>query len=200
MWRSQQCTYTLRRVFSLRHKLDARGPEFKIIKTFWVKDKSGLPTHQAPRWYKGREKEESERVSRGRGRGEVWDWLEKRFDRRAKKNTDLIKVKYALPAMWVIILDLCINPFFLPALVGPATPGVHRVPPSHPTDFPTLAHRRGSTSGFCHPAPAFLLFSVLTWIHFQCTFSGVSRSFQAHAYEPRWLRLILSTAGIIMKP
>ena len=32
-------------------------------------------------------------------------------DRRTKKNTDLIKVKYALPAMWVIILDLCINPF-----------------------------------------------------------------------------------------
>lgn len=43
----------------------------------------------------------------------MWDWLEKRFDRRAKKNTDLIKVKYALPAMWVIILDLCINPFLL---------------------------------------------------------------------------------------
>lgn len=32
-------------------------------------------------------------------------------DRRTKKNTDLIKVKYALPAMWVIILDLCVNPF-----------------------------------------------------------------------------------------
>lgn len=86
---------------------------------------------------------------------EVWDWLEKRFDRRAKKNTDLIKVKYALPAMWVIILDLCINPFFLPAPSFEASHslGVHRVPPSHPTDFPTLAHRRGSTSGFCHPAP-----------------------------------------------
>lgn len=61
--------------------------------------------------------------------------LEKRLDRRAKKNTDLIKVKYALPAMWVIILDLCINPFFLPALVGRATPGVHRAPPSHPVGF-----------------------------------------------------------------
>lgn len=40
----------------------------------------------------------------------MWGRFGKRFDRRAKKNTDLIKVKYALPAMWVIILDLCINP------------------------------------------------------------------------------------------
>lgn len=106
----------------------------------------------------------------------MWDWLGKRFDRRAKKNTDLIKVKYALPAMWVIILDLCINPLFLAVRAAPASQsGVHRIP-SHPTDFPTLAHRRGSTSGFCHPAPAFLLSIVLTWIRFQRTFSGVSSS------------------------
>lgn len=128
----------------------------------------------------------------------MWDRLGRRSDRRAKKNTDLIKVKYALPAMWVIILDLCINPFFLPVLVGRAAPASRPpsflAPPSssavslsHPTDFPTYPR---TSSGIHlgipgHPAPAFLLSSVLTWIRFQCTFSGISSSFQAHAYESR---------------
>ena len=71
----------------------------------------------------------------------MWDRLGKRFDRRAKKNTDLIKVKYALPAMWVIILDLCINPFFLatpvelPPRAAPASTAFPHTPriflPSH---------------------------------------------------------------------
>lgn len=59
----------------------------------------------------------------------MWERLGRRSDRRAKKNTDLIKVKYALPAMWVIILDLCINPFFLPVPVGRAAPASR--PPSY---------------------------------------------------------------------
>ena len=75
----------------------------------------------------------------------MWDRLGRRkSDRRAKKNTDLIKVKYALPAMWVIILDLCINPYFL-SVLSSGEPPPRAVPsfalrrptfPSHPTDFP----------------------------------------------------------------
>lgn len=128
----------------------------------------------------------------------MWERLGRRSDRRAKKNTDLIKVKYALPAMWVIILDLCINPFFLPVPVGRAAPASR--PPSYlaprrPALFPhTLriflpTYPRTSSGVHLgipgHPAPAFLLSSVLTWIRFQCTFSGISSSFQAHAYESR---------------
>lgn len=65
--------------------------------------------------YKGWKKEAGKRDGR-------W-W----FDRRMKKNTDLIKVKYALAAMWVIILDLCFNP--LPRLVFSVVPPS---PPPHP--------------------------------------------------------------------
>lgn len=132
----------------------------------------------------------------------MWDRLGRRSDRRAKKNTDLIKVKYALPAMWVIILDLCINPFFLPVLVGRAAPASRPPPflanpPGRPALFPLtpygfsyLSTYPRTSSGIhlgipVHPAPAFLLSSVLTWIRFQCTFSGISSSFQSHAYESR---------------
>lgn len=57
-------------------------------------------------------------------------------DRRAKKNTDLIKVKYVLPAMWVIILDLCINPFSTALLLLPAAS------PARPSAPPKLAFPR----------------------------------------------------------
>lgn len=224
------CTYTPRlippshRSGRERRKLDARGSEFKIIKTARGKDKSRLPTHQAARWCKGRKKEGSERVrvrskatkvegGGGRGGGQGENWLGKRFDRRAKKNTGLIKVKYALPAMWVIILDLCINPFF------PSS--CSRM--NHPHDEPHPAVHRVllTLSGFSYPSniaedsppdstilplprlPAFLLSSALTWIRFPVYFqTGVSSSFQTYVYERVRARARLnpSISGIIMKP
>ena len=90
----------------------------------WRRQKDRLPTHH--QLVDGRRKG-GRLLWQGKKRGcwGVWGvcvrgggWKEtpeKRVgglsDRRTKKNTDLIKVKYALPAMWVIILDLCINPF-----------------------------------------------------------------------------------------